>query len=388
MRSDATQSSRVAAESRIEATLGAQAVSRLNQCAVAVIGLGALGGPVAQHAAMLGVGGLVLIDPDVVGPENLGNQIFGPADVGLSKAEARRDMIARLNPTVEVRVHPCRMEDLGLGMLRACDLAFVCTDSLASRVAANLLFSHQLGIPWVNAAVDGSGERMFAKVASFGGAPGAPCLACAYGDDVLNEHLESARGGCRTWWGLREDEQTLPTLSASPEAAVAAGLQVLEGLRRLLGHVPGELSREILVDLDAGEMRKVALRRNARCAHTRLDDLTVLGAREAVTVGQTFRAGSATVLRLHGRRFISAVPCVGCGRETPVGRVDTAVRPETLRCAGCGRLLTPTPLSLHDVVTAETARSFLDRNWAEAGLPAGDVIAAEGARGTRHFVLD
>lgn len=376
---------------RLEAALGMGDVSRLSGRTVAVIGLGALGGPVVQHLAMLGIGRIILADPDTVGPENQGNQLVGPADVGLAKVEARRRMIARLNPGIRVTAYRRRLESLGLGVWRDCDLVFVCTDSLASRVAANRRFSQMLGIPWVNAATDGGGGRMFGKVGSFGGGAEAACYTCAHGEEALAPYLKGAKAGCPTWWGLREGEQTLPTLSASPEAAVVAGLQVQQGLRRLLGADTPSASRELLIDLDDGSLRPVGLRKNRRCMHDPLGALEVLGDRDSLTLGKTFEVaeqacGAPARLRLHGRRFITRIPCVACGRETPVGRVDSALQADTLRCA-CGRRLTPSPFSHEDALSRAAAAEFLDRTWPMAGLPADDVVSAEGPRGTRHFVL-
>jgi sulfur carrier protein ThiS adenylyltransferase len=96
-----------------------------------VIGLGAIGRPVSQLLAALGIGRLQLIDFDIVERDNLTTQGYSPADLGEPKVEAAAAAIRRLNPalaisTVEDRFRPAQ----AVGRV-----VFCCVDSIAARRA-------------------------------------------------------------------------------------------------------------------------------------------------------------------------------------------------------------------------------------------------------------
>ena len=83
-----------AAKSRTVALLGDDAVKRLENSRVAVVGLGGVGGHVLETLARSGVGSLVLIDGDDVDESNLNRQIIATADnVGMPKAHAAKQRV-------------------------------------------------------------------------------------------------------------------------------------------------------------------------------------------------------------------------------------------------------------------------------------------------------
>ena len=62
--------------------------NRLKRTKVAIVGLGGLGGYVAEQLVRLGIGELVLVDGDVFNESNLNRQLFSTeAAIGHSKAE-------------------------------------------------------------------------------------------------------------------------------------------------------------------------------------------------------------------------------------------------------------------------------------------------------------
>ena len=79
----------------------------LARSTVAVVGLGGLGSLVATQLAHLGIGHLILIDPDHVERSNL-NRLFGagPADLGRAKVEVYAEMIKRISETTQVTALP------------------------------------------------------------------------------------------------------------------------------------------------------------------------------------------------------------------------------------------------------------------------------------------
>jgi sulfur carrier protein ThiS adenylyltransferase len=78
---------------------------RLRKGRVGVAGLGGLGSAVAVALARMGVGSLVLADFDVVEPSNLNRQQFFVEQIGLSKTEALRQNLSRINPFVDLQLH-------------------------------------------------------------------------------------------------------------------------------------------------------------------------------------------------------------------------------------------------------------------------------------------
>ncbi|MBT2557019.1 HesA/MoeB/ThiF family protein [Hymenobacter sp. ISL-91] len=112
---------------------------KLKAARVLVVGAGGLGCPVLQYLAAAGVGTLGIVDADVVDESNLHRQIlFGPADVGRSKAAVAAEVLARLNPLVATEVHATRL-DMGnvRALVAAYDVVVDGTDNFATRYLLN-----------------------------------------------------------------------------------------------------------------------------------------------------------------------------------------------------------------------------------------------------------
>jgi sulfur carrier protein ThiS adenylyltransferase len=82
---------------------------RIRAARVGVAGLGGLGSAVAIALARIGVGGLVLADFDVVEPSNLNRQQYFLDQLGLPKPEALAETLVRVNPRVELSLHPVEL---------------------------------------------------------------------------------------------------------------------------------------------------------------------------------------------------------------------------------------------------------------------------------------
>lgn len=91
--------------------LGGKGQVRLRQARVLVIGAGGLGSPVALYLAAAGIGTLGLIDSDSVELSNLQRQLLHTTpDIGQPKVESAKAKLNQLNPDVEVRAYPLRLE--------------------------------------------------------------------------------------------------------------------------------------------------------------------------------------------------------------------------------------------------------------------------------------
>ena len=84
---------------RTERVIGAEAVRKLANCAVAVFGLGGVGSFAAEALARAGIGRFLLVDADTVEESNLNRQLVAlRSTLGKPKVEVMAERIADINP--------------------------------------------------------------------------------------------------------------------------------------------------------------------------------------------------------------------------------------------------------------------------------------------------
>ena len=92
--------------SREELLLGADAVKKLNNSAVALFGVGGVGSFAAEALARAGVGKIALIDSDTVNESNINRQLIAlHSTVGKNKVDVMRERILDINPKAQVITH-------------------------------------------------------------------------------------------------------------------------------------------------------------------------------------------------------------------------------------------------------------------------------------------
>lgn len=114
---------------------------RLRRLSVAVVGCSGTGSPVVEQLARLGVGEVVLVDPDLIGEENLNRITNATADdVGLSKVNVLAAAVERMGTgTRAVPLSTSLLDPDTVRRVAACDVAFGCMDKLEGRDALNRL---------------------------------------------------------------------------------------------------------------------------------------------------------------------------------------------------------------------------------------------------------
>lgn len=119
--------------------IGLEGQRRLRNAKVLVIGAGGLGSPALLYLAAAGIGTLGIVDDDSVELSNLQRQVIhGVEDIGRSKLESAKDSIAGLNPGVEVRLHPVRLDSSNvLEIFEGYDVIVDGTDNFATRYLVN-----------------------------------------------------------------------------------------------------------------------------------------------------------------------------------------------------------------------------------------------------------
>lgn len=181
----------------------------LKEATVAVIGLGGVGSLIAEYLGRLGVGSIILVDPDRMDPTNLPRVVGSTrwdAISGLCKARwlplwcsrllqsmnrskvwvARRNIV-RANS--KARVKTLRMDvcdEEAVARLTGCDYLFLAADTMRARLLFNAIV-HQHFIPGVQVGskvqveADGVVQNVFSVVR-----PVAPGLGCLWCNQVIN----------------------------------------------------------------------------------------------------------------------------------------------------------------------------------------------------------
>lgn len=150
---------------------------------VAVVGLGGAGSMITEFLARLGVGHLVLIDPQDVDGTNLPRLVAAePSDIGVAKVVVAARNARRANPGIAVDQLIKEVHDPAvLAALRECDYIFLAADSNSARHFVNQIVEEFL-IPGIQVGVkvpvndDGVVGRIHLAVRPL--IPGVGCLWC------------------------------------------------------------------------------------------------------------------------------------------------------------------------------------------------------------------
>lgn len=88
---------------RIERLIGPEAMRRLQEAMVTVVGLGAVGGYVVEGLARAGIGHLRLVDFDRIRTHNINRQIIAlEGTIGKKKTTALAERVAAINPNCQI----------------------------------------------------------------------------------------------------------------------------------------------------------------------------------------------------------------------------------------------------------------------------------------------
>jgi molybdopterin/thiamine biosynthesis adenylyltransferase len=130
--------------------------AKLGACCVAVVGLGGLGGYIAEQLARIGIGKLILIDGDVFEPSNLNRQLLATeSNLGRSKAEVAQERVALVNASVQVTSHATRLDaDNAPRLLFDACLVMDAVDSVSTRRLLQDV-CEKLDLPMVHGAISG-----------------------------------------------------------------------------------------------------------------------------------------------------------------------------------------------------------------------------------------
>jgi hypothetical protein len=137
---------------------------RLKKLRIGVVGASGTGSPLIEQLHRLGVGEMVIIDPDAIELKNLNRIIYSKrSDLGRAKVDVLADAIKDADLGTVIAVHAKSLFDSrkALNDLITCDLIFGCVDSVDGRNLLSRLTNFYL-IPYFDLGVrliaDGKGS--------------------------------------------------------------------------------------------------------------------------------------------------------------------------------------------------------------------------------------
>jgi adenylyltransferase/sulfurtransferase len=225
---------------------GIEGQCKLKAARVLCIGAGGLGSPITMYLAAAGIGGLGLVDPDVVEITNLQRQIlFGQKDIGRKKLEAAHERLLDINPHLDVQVYP-KLFTAANAMRIAADYDVIIdgTDNFPTRYLSN-----DVAVWLKKPNVYGSILRFDGQVGVFAPHLGASCYRCMCPQPPPPGLVPScAEGGVLG---------VLPGLIGT--------MQALEAIKLITGIGQPLLGKLLHVDTLSMRFRTLTLRRDPEC---------------------------------------------------------------------------------------------------------------------------
>lgn len=262
--------------------------SILAELRVGVIGAGGVGSLLIEYLARLGVGNLVVADPDTVDETNLprlvaarrsdafglgswADRLFRRRSRGILKVEYACRLVREANPSARFEgLHGYFQEGSVAARFKDCDYLFLAADSMQARFLFNALI-HQFLIPGyqvgAKAVVDGpSGRLLDVYSATRPVSPGHGCLWCNGLVTPASLQLESASERERQAQQYVADSE-VRTPSVITLNAVAAGHAANDFLFDVVGLQRPNVSLDYLTVRPIGrDIRFEAPRRDDDCS--------------------------------------------------------------------------------------------------------------------------
>lgn len=150
-----------------------------SKSSVVCIGAGGLISQIAPTLVRKGIGGLIILDDDVVEPSNLNRQRFYPKDVGQNKAYAlAENLLPECVHATLFTAYPVLLEEaIDRGIDLRCNVAICGVDNNPARIAASRYF-RSLKIPVIFTAVSADADHGYVFVQEATG----PCFGCLFPD--------------------------------------------------------------------------------------------------------------------------------------------------------------------------------------------------------------
>jgi len=226
------------------AEVGPAGQQKLLRARVLIVGVGALGSPVALYLAASGVGTIGLADHDHVRLSNLQRQIIHTMEgVNRSKVDGAARTVSALNPDIKVETIEATVDERNaIELLDRYDVIVDGTDSFRARyLLSDAAYLRRKPL------VHGSIFRIEGQVTVF--VPGRGCYRCLYPQPPPA--------------GAIEESENVGVFAALP--GIIGTIQAAETIKLVTGVGDGLVNRVLLHDTMAMTFREVRYRRNHAC---------------------------------------------------------------------------------------------------------------------------
>jgi molybdopterin-synthase adenylyltransferase len=298
-----------------------------------VVGVGALGNEVARVLGLLGVGNVVLVDPDTVESNNLPRSIFfwGDKTIGQSKAAVVASAASSLFPDTRWTPLDREIADVGFQKISETNLLFSCVDSDAARLEIAYI-SMKLGVPVADAGL-GQRNPSSGRVTYFPGQDERACFGCMLRPSKRREMLELWEATLRPC--IASDSDAADLVSTPTMSGVIGCIQVDFGLRSLFENPSGGTLSSRSLELQIHPMRDLrefTIPVSAECPFHNLDKELHALPRPDSTFEELLDSTSANALTLDWP-ICAYAKCGKCGHEwAPMLRLAAFRR---RRCPSC-----------------------------------------------------
>lgn len=221
--------------------IGEEGQKKIATAKVLICGCGGLGSGVITNLASLGVGGLGLVDRDVVEVSNLNRQfVHTPQSLGNEKVLSAKSWINAFNPEINVETFYLKLDLTNYEKIVAdYDILVDCFDSFESKFLLNKI-AILTGKPLVHGGI----TEYFGQVTTVIKGK-TPCLNCIIQEPDLNSYI--AKG------------------VISPAVTLISSIESLEVTRLILGQKPELAGFLLSVNCKDVSFKKLKLTTNFNC---------------------------------------------------------------------------------------------------------------------------
>ena len=355
---------------------------QLKDARVLVVGAGALGNEILKNLALLGIGSIFVIDLDNIENSNLSRSVlYRQADEGKSKAEVAARSAMEINPDITVQPFVGNIvHDIGLGVFRSMDIVICGLDNREARLWVNQC-CWRVNRPWVDGAI----EVLHGVVRVFIPPDGA-CYECTMNE--IDYEMLRRRKSCAL---LTRDQMlegktpTTPTISS-----IIAGIQCQEAVKLIHNRpdLPGLVGQGFFFNGLSHDSFVVNYERRENCmSHETFESIIEMdwSARD-LTLRQALQQakadlGEAAVLDFH-REIVYRMECKQCDVSVAASKLLGKMTESDAACPKCGEVMA---IDMCHSISGDEA--FLDKTFAEIGIPAFDIVSGRCGMKERFYEL-
>jgi hypothetical protein len=375
---------RVSGESRLPYFVGqddsAAVSAAIGQLRLGYVGLGSVGLSTCLHGARLRPRAIYTIDPGRWKAESVLTHPIYSGRVGEPKATAAGRLCKWISPTTEVFALDGPIDRLAAEELTDLDYLLLATDNLQAELTTSEL-SRQLGIPLIQASVDGA--TLVAQIRTLANSvESGPCLGCGFNRAEWDYLNSGAKFSCEGYYeGEQHAATAMVTRSTSSLCSIAADLSNMQLLRRAggLGKSVDDTVLEYCGFTHKTVVSPLPRREDCVCVdHRPWRRRSVAGRLSHRSPGELVEAAlgfsdDLATIRVRGDWFTERAACSTCGPR-PVRRFVNW-RQDPPACDNCGRPLAREPFFAHRPVLLEALGQCAERPLVEAcDLPVRSVV--------------